>query len=507
VSAAKVVDVVVVGAGIAGLVAADVLTRAGLSVTVIEERATVGGLVASAMIDDLRLDVGAEAFATREGSVSELAIDLGLADDLVTPDPAGAWIRMPTKTVRIPRLGILGIPGKPLARDVVAAIGFGGALRASLDRLVPKAIGAKSATLGELVRTRMGAKVVDRLVAPICLGIHSTHPDELDVDAVAPSLREGLRRTGSLIGAVRERATTQRAGGAVMGINGGLWKLAEALEARITRSGSTILTSSRVTSLAAAGKARNAAWQVGYRDADGAIQSVKCLGVVIAIPALPAQNLLREVVTEPASTSAGRVLDDAKTEDVTVVSLVVMSPALDAHPRGSGIIVAPGTPGVRAKALTHSSSKWPWLATLAGEGRHAIRLSYAGSQLPTAMASNAVAIVAADTELAERALADASVLLGVPLTKAEARGVFVTRWTDAVTPPSPAHRHLVGRWTKAVARLERVGLTGSWIAGTGLASVIPHAQAAADQLIAGLEQQASGEELNRKPLSRRKMTS
>ena len=105
------------------------------------------------------------------------------------------------------------------------------------------------------------------------------------------------------------------------------------------------------------------------------------------------------------------------------------------------------------------------------------------------------------------ALADASVLLGVPLTKADARGIAVTRWSDAVTPPSPAHRRLVGQWTKAVARLERIGLTGSWIAGTGLASVIPHAQAAADQLIAGLEQRASGETTPKKPSSREKKTS
>lgn len=487
------VDVVVIGGGIAGLVAADVFARAGLSVTLIEERAAVGGLVTSAVLDGLRLDVGAEAFATREGSVSDLAIDLGLADDLVHPDPAGAWIRMPTKTVRIPRLGILGIPGNPMARDVRAAIGLKGAIRASFDRVFPRGFAEESATLGELVRKRMGTRVVDRLVAPICLGIHSTHPDSLDIDAVAPSLREGLRRTGSLVGAVKERASSQRAGGAVMGLNGGLYTLTEALQQRILSNGGTILTSSRVTSLAPAGRARTSAWQVGYTETPGMHRTVRALGVLFAVPALQAQTLLRENLTEPQSTAAGRLLLDAKTEDVTVVTLVVISSALDVHPRGSGIIVAPGSPGVRAKALTHSSSKWPWLASLAGAGRHAIRLSYAGAQLPAAAqksapteASSAAAIKKADAELVAKALADASVLLGVELSAGDLRASRVTRWSDAVTPPSPAHRELVRAWTKAVARLNRIGLTGSWIAGTGLASVIPHSQAAADQLIAGL---------------------
>jgi len=502
VQASPLIDVVVIGGGIAGLVAADNLTRAGLNVTLIEERPAVGGLVASADLDGLRLDVGAEAFATREGSVGDLAVDLGMADDLVRPNPVGAWIRMPTKTVRIPRLGVLGIPGKPLARDVRAAIGLKGALRASLDRVLPKGYAAKSATLGELVRKRMGQKVVDRLVAPICLGIHSTHPDSLDVDAVAPSLREGLRRTGSLVGAVKERATTQRAGGAVMGLSGGLWKLTEALQARIVRNGGSILTSARVTSLAPAGRAQTALWQTSYRDTQGVVHAVRSRGVLIAVPALPAQMLLRENLTEPPSTSAGRLLMDAKTEDVTVVTLVVSSAALDAQPRGTGIIVAPGVAGVRAKALTHSSSKWPWLAALAGAGRHAIRLSYAGAQLPPATSTSptktrtadaadaamAAAREAGDAELIARALADASVLLGVELSETDLRASRITRWSDAVTPPSPAHRDLVGKWTKTVARLDRIGLTGSWIAGTGLASVIPHSQAAADQLAARLRQ-------------------
>ena len=484
------VDVVVVGGGIAGLVAADACALAGLSVVIIEQRSSIGGLVASAELGGLRLDIGAEAFATREGSVSNLAIDLGLADSLVRPDPAGAWIRMPHKTVRIPRLGVLGVPGNPLARDVRAAIGLAGSLRASLDSVMPRGWGSRSATLGDLVRQRMGKKVLDRLVAPICLGIHSTHPDELDIDSVAPSLREGMRRTGSLAGAVRQRATTQRAGGAVMGIEGGLFKLADALQARIAASGGNVLTSSRVTSLAPAGRTRASLWQVGYTNSEGVARAVRARGVIIAVPVREAQNLLREMLVEPQITSAGRTLLDAQTEDVTVVTLVVESTGLDAHPRGSGIIVAPGSPGVRAKALTHSTSKWPWLAAEAGAGHHAIRLSFAGSQLPAGAvgaAGNTKATTEADAELVQRALADASVLLGVELTNDDLRDSKVTRWTDAVTPPSPAHRDLVGKWTKAVARLDRIALAGSWIAGTGLASVIPHSQAAADQLIAGLE--------------------
>ncbi|MEW5659635.1 FAD-dependent oxidoreductase, partial [Streptomyces cinereoruber] len=49
-------DVVVVGAGAAGLAAAHRLTRAGLSVAVLEAEPWIGGRMATASVDGFRLD-------------------------------------------------------------------------------------------------------------------------------------------------------------------------------------------------------------------------------------------------------------------------------------------------------------------------------------------------------------------------------------------------------------------------------------------------------------------
>ena len=54
-------------------------------------------------------------------------------------------------------------------------------------------LGQTQRSLGELVRARMGKKVLDNLVAPVVSGVYSTHPDMLDIDAVIPGLREGLK--------------------------------------------------------------------------------------------------------------------------------------------------------------------------------------------------------------------------------------------------------------------------------------------------------------------------
>ena len=84
--------VVVVGGGIGGLVAALECAKIGMQVTVLEASDRLGGLVRSADVAGLTLDVGAESFATRGGQVRRLIEELGLGDDIVAPVPGGAWL-------------------------------------------------------------------------------------------------------------------------------------------------------------------------------------------------------------------------------------------------------------------------------------------------------------------------------------------------------------------------------------------------------------------------------
>ncbi|MEO6531446.1 MAG: NAD(P)-binding protein, partial [Specibacter sp.] len=191
---------VVVGGGISGLLAAKDLQEAGFQVSIFDTAVSWGGCVGRHEVAGVVLDSGAESFATRNSAVADVAAELGLADKIVTPNPAGAWVWLPEGPVPLPKTGILGIPSDLSAPEVRAALGASGILRAALDAKMPVAVGTSEpvSSVAELVRARMGKRVLERLVAPVVAGVHSADAELLDVDMVAPGLRAGIREHGSL---------------------------------------------------------------------------------------------------------------------------------------------------------------------------------------------------------------------------------------------------------------------------------------------------------------------
>lgn len=411
--------VTVVGGGIAGLVVARDLAVAGVPVILREASPRLGGQIEQVELAGRLLDIGAESFATRGGTVAALLADLGLDGEVTPPLDSPAWVHRADGTAcALPATAVLGIPSRPLARDVVRAIGSVAAVRAACDAVLPR--GSRrlpDPTLGAVVRARMGDAVVRGLVDPVVRGVYSTGADDLALATASPALASALTRTRRLAVAARQVRAAAPAGSQVAGVRGGLGAVVAALAADARAHGAALRTDDPVTA--------------------GELAEIRVAGpVVVAAVGL----------ASTATTS----------RTLTVVAAAVEG--LTGAPRGTGVLVAPDAPGVTARALTHSSVKWPWLAGDAA----LVRLSYDAP--PT------------DGDV-ER---DVRLLSGSP----EARVLAVVRrtWTRTIAvaaSPEQAHdgaAHLVG---EASGR-------------TGLAAIVAHARSVAASLAGTTTDTASG---------------
>ncbi|MGO4190821.1 protoporphyrinogen oxidase [Arthrobacter sp. YAF17] len=473
---------VVVGGGVSGLLAARTLARAGVRTTVLEASGAWGGCVGSHTVAGLTLDSGAESFATRSSAVADLAAELGIAGDIVAPNPGGAWVQLPDGPRELPRTGVLGIPANPWDPEVRRSLGLAGSLRASLDKLLPASLGttAEATSVAALVRARMGRRVLERLVAPVVGGVHSADPDVLDIDMVAPGLRAGIRDHGSLAGAVAaqrggagrgggQRSADgpagaaaaapapglQKAGSAVAGLRGGMHTLISALITELRGQGVTLLGGTRADSV----ERTAGGWRVSSGD------SAHDAGLlVVAVEGPAAVGLLSGALPDLA-----RLRPEAG-PDVSLVTLVVDLPPLDARPRGTGVLVAPQSPGIQAKALTHATAKWGWLADQTGPGTHVVRLSYGRGD--ARHGAEARPEPRTDDELLEAALRDASTLLSVPVTAGDVVDWDVVRWGGALPFASLGHKGRVAEVRSICAADGTLAVVGGWLSGNGLAAIV-----------------------------------
>ena len=472
-------SVAVVGGGIAGLSAAWELARAGAQVELYEATAQTGGAVAPVQLAGLSVDAGAEAFATRSSAVADLITDLGLAERIVSPHPAGAWLQLPRMAAPLPATGVLGVPGDPQAEDVVAILGAEASGRAAEDFSAPMTWTAEQAaeqqpSLGEVVRDRMGEPVVEQLVSPITSGVHSAAPDDLAISAAHPQLYETMLRHGSLARAVAELKAAAPAGSAVQSLQGGMNTLTAHLQSQLQQAGGAL----RLNTEAADLRQLQAEHIVLAVDEQQAVR--------LASPYLQAAGNVPYELASPASPSG-----------VALVTLLVCAPELDGFPRGTGMLVAPTVEHIGAKAMTHISAKWQWvshaLQQKLGPGHHLLRLSY--GRVTDEPGAGVLGFHSSDAQLLEAASRDVPALTGVRIGSEQILDTAVVRWKSALAAASAEHRERAAQFRRALAaQREEAGqraeagpqlwAVGAWLAGTGLSQVIPHARQTAAAILA-----------------------
>lgn len=456
------VHVVVVGGGIAGLSAAYHLVQIGgpraPRVTLLEADDRLGGKIRTVALAGRALDVGPEALLTRQPAALTLCRELGLADDLVAPHSGRAFVWLDELRPLPPRL----LAGAPDGAATVIRSGIlspAGLVRAGLDLILPASPLHEDVSIGQLVRSRLGDQVLERLIDPLLGGIHAGRCDELSVRAAAPQLDAALRTRRSLVRGLRALASGGTPSGPpFMTLRGGLGELVEALWARLHAV--DVRTSTTVARIERLADGRH---RVALADGDAIVAD----HVVVATPAFAAAKLLDAAC--PAVAQELRGIDYAS---VATVALAYAPGTVTLPPGASGLLVPPSQPRT-ITASTWSSAKWAHL----GGGPVLIKCAV-GS------AGNRDALDLPDDELLTRVRADLAAAVGVRAEPLETR---IVRFPQALPQYRVGHIERVARIDAALAALAGVHLAGAAYRGVGVAACIRDGAAVAERIAVSLD--------------------
>ncbi len=433
--------VVVIGAGVAGLVAAWECARVGLTVTVLDAADRSGGSLAPVEIDGLTLDAAHIDIAPGDPEAEAVLHLLG-CDTVSVPDARIAL----AGGGPLPGDELLGIPVNPWAPEVRRIIGWSGTWRAYLDRLRPPLTIGREPRLGALVRTRLGERVADRLVTPLAAARWETTPDDLDADAVLPGISTALTRTGSLTGAVSQLQAHPEP--ARRALRSGFASLVAALDTHLRDLSVEVHTGREATGITA----RDEGWRVTTDDAD-----IHADAVIIATGAADAGRLLEPVLGDVEALVA--------VDEVDVVTLVV--DATDVAQGGPDVLVFPR--GSEVYSATDVTARSPQV----GPARRVIRVVLAASERD-------------DAALAAVAAASVTDLVGASLTSSRVRGVARSRRVAAGTGRRVADSARREATRAMIDAHEGLDIVGGWLAGGDVADEIGDAVRTAERVRHGL---------------------
>ncbi|WP_425255537.1 protoporphyrinogen oxidase [Mammaliicoccus sciuri] len=201
--------IAIIGAGITGLSAAHYLRRdyPDAEIDVYEQSDRVGGKIKTYRKDGYTIELGPESYLGRKTIMTELAEEIGIADDLVTNKTGQSYIYSHNKLYPIPGGSIMGIPTeiKPFLKTQL--ISPAAKLRAGLDYFLPVKPMHTDISIGHFFRQRLGDEVLENLIEPLMAGIYGANIDKLSLKTTFPHFKEQEEKEGGLIkGMIAQKA-------------------------------------------------------------------------------------------------------------------------------------------------------------------------------------------------------------------------------------------------------------------------------------------------------------
>lgn len=433
--------VVVVGAGLAGLVCAHALRRGGAEVTLLEASARAGGWVHTLREGGYLLEWGPQAFLRGEEDAFARAIDwAGLAGAVVEPTPAsrrrfvlkdGALRRVPAQVHRLlsPR----------------------GLARAALEPFVPRRRLGGPESLERFARRRFGEQAAEVLFDALASGVFAGDPAQLEVESAFPRLAALERDHGSVVRAALTGGFQPRG---LASFAEGMGQLPAALAAGL---GEALRLAAPARALERVGEG----WRVRTE-----AEALEADAVVLAIPAFAAGALL-----SPHDLELSDLLGGLPYADVAVVALGYDAAAFAARPpEGFGFLV-PRRERLHTLGCLFPSATFP---AAAPEGKVQLRALLGGRR-------DGALLERDDPALLEVVRRELDPLLGITR---EPEQVHLLRHRRAIPQYELGHAARLSAIERALARWPGLHLTGAAYRGVSVVDVAADGAATAARILA-----------------------
>ena len=208
-------DVLVLGGGLSGLVAAFELQKRGLVVGVVDANDAPGGVIGTRARDGFLYETGANSALDTTPLLNELFAEVGVAE-----------ARRDASTVANTRYvvkngALVALPTSPGAFLTTGAFTLGAKLRLFREPFIAAAPPQAEESIAAFVRRRLGNEFLDYAIDPFVSGIYAGDPEQISVPAAFPRLHALEQKYGSLIrgqimGARERRKNPEKAKNAAM---------------------------------------------------------------------------------------------------------------------------------------------------------------------------------------------------------------------------------------------------------------------------------------------------
>jgi oxygen-dependent protoporphyrinogen oxidase len=461
-------QVVVIGAGISGLVCAYRLKSLGVDVALIEKSAHVGGVIQSRQVDDFLIERGPNS--TR-GTAEFLSLieELGLMSELIEGNPkAPAYVYHNGKMRAVP----MG-PASLLKTDLLS---FGGKLRLFKEPFVSKREATGEESVHDFFSRRLGLEAAERLVAPFVSGIYAGDENRLSVQAAFPMLAELENDSGSLFrgGIVKAKAAKREKQNAQtekpktkrsVSFRKGLSQLTETLAAKLgddlIKNVEFAIQSVQATSA----DNRAARFAIAIKPSEHE-QTITCQNLVFATPAYVTSSIIASFSDE-----LSRLLGEVEYPPVSIVHLAYDKAAQPNAIEGFGVLVAP-VDRMNILGCLFSSSLF---AGRAPNDKYLFTVFMGGARTPELTSLS-------DDELVAKAHQDVGKILNL---KASPTLISISRWPRAIPQYNLGHATRLKRIAELTDPATGIYLAGNYLNGVSISDCVQ----AADRLGRGIASQ------------------